>query len=257
MKTKHKSAKRDEIVGWLNKELRIDAIEDVSCNGLQVQGVEDICRIGLVVDACLEAYQAAVGKKCQMVIAHHGMIWNGLKTVSGPVYRQIKCLFENGINLYAAHLPLDLHAAYGNNAELARQIGLRSLKLFGNYHGTEIGYVGVLNKPVSLSALSEKLKFILGGQTTILPFGKKQIKRVAIVSGSAGSLLQEGIDKNVDCYITGESKHEHHHLAKEGGLSVIYCGHYHSETLGVMALGRALEKKFGVECVFLDVETIV
>ena len=257
MEQKNQTVKRDIIVEWLNTELRIDSIEDVACNGLQVQGTEDVCRIGLAVDACLESYRAAAEKKCQMVIAHHGIIWNGLKTISGPVYHQVKFLLDNDINLYAAHLPLDLHATYGNNAELARQIGLRTLKPFGNYHGTEIGYEGVLGKPVSLSALSEKLKSILGGQATILPFGKKQIKRVAIVSGSAGSLLQEGIDKKIDCYITGESKHEHHHLAKEGGLSVIYCGHYHSEKPGVMAVGRALEKKFGIETVFLDIPTIV
>lgn len=257
MKQKTKTAKRDRIVDWLNNELHIADIEDISCNGLQVQGTKEVCRVGLAVDACLESYQAAADNNCQMVIAHHGIIWNGLKTISGPIYRQIKFLLDNDINLYAAHLPLDLHATYGNNAGIARQIGLRELKPFGNYHGTMLGFEGTLAKPAGLTALAEKLRSLLGGDTVILPFGKKQVRRIAIVSGSAGSLLQEGIDKKVDCYITGESKHEHHHLAKEGGLSVIYCGHYHSEKPGVMAVGRALEKKFGIVSVFLDVPTIV
>jgi len=257
MKFKTKAVKRTDIVSWLNQELRIAEIEDVSCNGLQVEGTETVARIGLAVDASLEAYKAAEKQNCQMILVHHGMIWKGLTSVTGAVYRQIKFLLDNDINLYAAHLPLDLHAVYGNNALLAKKIGLASLKLFGNYHGTMIGYEGVFNKPVTLTALSEKLKTLLGGETVILPFGKKQIQRVAIVSGSAGELLKEGIDKSVDCYITGEPKHDHHHLAKEGGLNVIYCGHYHSEKFGVMALGKALEKKFGVESVFLDVPTIV
>jgi dinuclear metal center YbgI/SA1388 family protein len=257
MKQKNKSATRDSIVNWLNNELRITSIEDVSCNGLQVQGAEDVCRIGLAVDACLDVYRAAAEKKCQMVIAHHGLIWNGLKTISGPVYRQIKFLIDNNVNLYAAHLPLDLHATLGNNAQIAKAIGLRELRPFGNYHGTMIGFEGSFSNAVSLSALSDKLKKFLGGESIVLPFGKNLVKRIAIVSGSAGSLLQEGIDKKIDGYITGEPKHDHHHLAKEGGISVIYCGHYHSEKPGVIALGKALEKKFGVESVFLDVETIV
>jgi putative NIF3 family GTP cyclohydrolase 1 type 2 len=53
MKQKYKSIKRDLMVDWLNKELSIDTIEDISCNGLQVQGAEEVCRIGLAVDACL------------------------------------------------------------------------------------------------------------------------------------------------------------------------------------------------------------
>jgi dinuclear metal center YbgI/SA1388 family protein len=257
MKLKTKAVKRTEIVTWLNKELRIAEIEDVSCNGLQVEGTDVIARVGLAVDASLEAYQAAAEQNCQMIIIHHGMIWKGITSVTGAMHRQIKFLLDNDINLYAAHLPLDLHAVYGNNARIAKQIGLASLKLFGDYKGTLIGCEGVLKRPVKLKALSETLQRLLGGENIVLPFGKKQIKRVAIVSGSAGELLKEGIDKSIDCYITGEPKHDHHHLAKEGGISVIYCGHYHSEKPGVMALGNALEKKFGIESVFLDVPTIV
>jgi len=80
---------------------------------------------------------------------------------------------------------------------------------------------------------------------------------VAIVSGSASDIIEEAIAKNVDCFITGEPRHTHHHAAKEAGMNVIYCGHYHSEKPGVEAIGKLLEKKFGIECVFLDIPTIV
>lgn len=59
------------------------------------------------------------------------------------------------------------------------------------------------------------------------------------------------------CFITGEPKHTHYHLAQEAGLNVIYGGHYHSETLGVKALGEVLEQEFGIESVFLDIPTTV
>nr|MCU0609135.1 Nif3-like dinuclear metal center hexameric protein [Chitinispirillaceae bacterium] len=230
-----KTVSREMIVKFLDAELQTGSIEDVSRNGLQVEGSSKITRIALCVDACLEAYQAAASQKCQLVIAHHGMIWGGLPFIRGAVYKQLRFLVNHDMNLYASHLPLDLHRKHGNNAQIAQMLGLGKIKPFGNYHGTDIGCEGVLPMTLSLQALSAHLTKSLGGKNVVLPFGKNLVKSVGIVSGSAGELLIEAIDKNIDCYITGEPKHDHHHTAKEALMNVIYCGHYHSEKLGVMA----------------------
>ena len=65
--------KRDKIVEYCDLLLNIKEISDDSKNGLQVEGSPGVSRIGLAVDACLEAYEKAVFKKCQMIIAHHGI----------------------------------------------------------------------------------------------------------------------------------------------------------------------------------------
>jgi dinuclear metal center YbgI/SA1388 family protein len=258
MKNKRpRTAKSEEVVCFLDKELNSDTIPDVSRNGLQVQGAERISRLGLAVDACMDVYAAAAEKGCQMVVAHHGLIWGGLAHITKSVYRQIKFLFENGINLYAAHLPLDLHPEYGNNAQIARMLGLKARKPFGDYKGISIGFQGMLPKQIPVQELSGRLEKLLGGKNTLLTFGKKEVKSVAVVSGGAGDIIEEAISKNVDCYVTGEPRHEQYHLAKEAGLNVIYCGHYHSEKAGVLAIGKLLEKKFGIETIFLDVPTII
>jgi dinuclear metal center YbgI/SA1388 family protein len=254
---KQKTVNSDALVAFLDKELSIASIDDFSRNGLQVQGAATISRVGLAVDASLETYKAAVAKGCQMVIVHHGMIWGGLAYVTKATYRQLRFLFDHNISLYAAHLPLDLHAKLGNNAEIARMIGVRAVKPFGSYKGTMIGFEGTLSHPISLAALSEKCERLLGGTNVVLPFGVTRVRRVAVVSGSASDIIDEAIARGVDCYITGEPKHTHHHLAKEAGLNVIYCGHYHSEKPGVMAVGKLVEKKIGIPCEFLDIPTIV
>ena len=62
-----------------------------------------------------------------------------------------------------------------------------------------------------------------------------------------------GLLKGVDCFITGEPKHTHYHLAQEAGLNVIYGGHYHSETLGVKVLERFSNRNSGSKecfCIF-------
>ncbi|MGA2508430.1 MAG: Nif3-like dinuclear metal center hexameric protein [Chitinispirillaceae bacterium] len=258
MKNKNaKSIEREKLVRFLDTELKIPSIQDLSRNGLQVEGAERIVRVGLAVDACEEAYEAAAHEDCQMIIVHHGMIWGGLPYITKNVYRQIKYLLDHAINLYAAHLPLDLHPKYGNNAQIADILGVRSRIPFGDYKGTLVGFAGVLPAAMSIVVLSARLEKALGGNNVLLPFGKKTIRSVGIMSGRATDILAEAIEKGVDCFITGEPRHEHHHLAKEAGINVIYCGHYHSEKVGVQAIGKLIEKKFGIESVFLDIPTIM
>jgi dinuclear metal center YbgI/SA1388 family protein len=258
MKNKNaKSVEREKLVRFLDKELRINEIQDLSRNGLQVEGTEKIRRVGLAVDACQEAYEAAAHEDCQMIITHHGMIWGGLPSITKTVYRQIHYLFDHEINLYAVHLPLDLHPKYGNNAQIADILRIRSRKPFGDYKGTFVGWEGLLPGAVNIRALSDRLEKTLGGNNTLLPFGKKEIRRVGIMSGRATDILAEAVRKGLDCFITGEPIHEHHHLARDAGINVIYCGHYHSEKAGVQAVGKLIEKKFWIESVFLDIPTIM
>jgi len=248
---------RDAIVSLLDKTLRTAEITDRSVNGLQVEGAAEVSKVGLAVDACLEAYEKAHGLGCQMVIAHHGMIWEGIKSVTGPVYRQIEFLVKSGINLYASHLPLDLHPALGNNAQIAKILGLRELRPFGVYHGAFIGFEGVFPRPVTVKSVSDAVKKAFGGPITALPFGPQKIKSAAIISGGGTAALPEAVEKKIDLFITGESDHSNHHLALEGKINVVYGGHYHTEKPGVIALGDFLSKKFGIETIFLDVPTIV
>jgi dinuclear metal center YbgI/SA1388 family protein len=251
------AAPRDAIVSLLDKTLRTAEIDDRSINGLQVEGAAEVSKIGLAVDACLEAYRMAHALGCQMVIAHHGIIWDGLKSVRGQLFRQIEFLVKSGLNLYASHLPLDLHPTLGNNAQIARALGLRGLCPFGMYRGGNIGVEGAFPRPTTLKAVSDALKKLYGGPVSSLPFGPQKFRSAAVISGGGTAALPEAIEKNLDLFITGEPSHENHHLALEGKINVVYGGHYHTEKPGVMALGEFLKKKFGVETAFLDVPTLV
>jgi dinuclear metal center YbgI/SA1388 family protein len=253
-----KVLQRDAIVSFLDKTLRTSEISDRSVNGLQVEGVPEITKIGLAVDASLETYKLARQEGCQMVIAHHGIIWEGIKSITGPTYKQIEFLIKNGINLYASHLPLDLHPTLGNNALIAKDLGLKNLQPFGIYkNGMHLSVEGELPKAATLKSMSELIKNNFGGPVATLPFGPQKIKSVAIISGGGSFALAEAIQKKIDLFVTGESSHENHHAALEGGINVIYAGHYHTEKPGVQAVGKVLEKKFGVETVFLDLPTRV
>ncbi len=250
-------ASRSDIVSFLDEYLSVGAIDDVSCNGLQVEGAVEVQRVGLAVDASLEAYRRAAESGCGMLLVHHGIIWGGLRSISGNTYRHVRFLIEQEISLYAAHLPLDLHAESGNNARLAAMLGLQDVVPFGVYHGILIGYAGRRPDRPSLSQLSEELSAALGGTCTTLPFGPERCELLGIVSGGGSDALPEAVRKGLHCLVTGEPSHPNHHFALETGINVLYGGHYHTETPGVKALGALLEEKFGIEAVFLDVPTLV
>jgi len=248
---------RDAIVALLDKTLRTSEIPDSSVNGLQVEGAAEVTRVGFAVDASLEAYKLAAEKGCQMVIVHHGIIWDGIRSVTGVVYRHIEFLIKNNISLYASHLPLDMHPTLGNNALIAKTLGLKNMQPFGVYKDSHIGFEGQLPRAETVKSLSDKVKRAFGGPVSALPFGPQKIRRVAAVSGRGTAALPEAIDKKIDLFVTGEPIHENHHAALEGNINVIYGGHYHTEKPGVQAVGEFLNKKFGIETVFLDVPTLV
>ncbi len=252
-KTTITSVSRDEIVTFLDNELRTSAIRDYSCNGLQVEGTGMISRIAFAVDACMESYHQSVQSGCQMLIVHHGIIWDGIRAIRGPVRDQIAFLLSNQLNLYASHLPLDCHPRYGNNSGLAQLLSLKDLKPFGNYKGFEIGYNGILPQLTPLDTVVQLLCKVLDTECTVLPFGPNEIRSVAIVSGGGGDTLTEAISKKIDCLITGETIHQNYHAALEGKINVIYAGHYHTEKPGVQALAKLCKKQFGVETLFLDI----
>lgn len=248
--------KRQILINYIDERLEVKSIEDASKNGLQVQGAEEISRIGLATDAALAVYRRAADEGCQMIITHHGLIWSGIEAVTGRNYEHIKFLMDNDMSLYAAHLPLDRHPELGNNAQLSRILKLQDLKDFGYYHGIPLGFSGSLESPLSLKEMAKCFQDAIGGNPKTLDFGPRTITRVGIVSGGGSSTLEEAIDCGLDCLITGEGKHENYHLAREAGISVLYLGHYHSETLGVRALGKELEERFQLETVFIDEPTI-
>lgn len=252
---KSREVTRNDLCAFLGETLSISDISDLSSNGLQVQGNATVTKIGLSVDACMATYRMAKREKCELLLVHHGIIWGGLSYITGPVFSQVKYLVDHGINLYAAHLPLDLHPVLGNNARLADLLRLEKRKPFGCYKGISIGFEGVRRSAVSRGSLVDLLCRKLDAECTVLPFGADKIKRIAVVSGGAAGELTEAIEKGVDCYITGEPSHENYHAALEAGINVIYAGHYHTEKGGVQALGELAGKTFGIPTTFIDIPT--
>jgi dinuclear metal center YbgI/SA1388 family protein len=248
--------KKTHLVKYLNQLLHIGEIEDSSQNGLQVDGAEEISRVAFAVDACQASFAAAAAKGAQLLMVHHGLFWGKPLILTGAHYRRIKTLLNANIALYAAHLPLDCHPQVGNNAELARVLGLKKRRPFGCYHKRLLGFSGELSQPAHLRRLAARLAQASGVPVVrVLDNGPKLVRQVGCVSGGAADMMGQAAEAGLDVYVTGEATHRAFHEAAELRLNVIFGGHYATETFGLKAVARALEKKFGLETVFLDLPT--
>lgn len=245
--------KAKALVAHLDEYLRPNDFVDASRNGLQVQGHEDIRKVGAAVDACVDSITIAAERSIDLLIVHHGLIWERPDPVVGAHYERVKKLLDAGINLYAAHLPLDAHLEVGNNAQIIRKLGFEVESGFGKYHGMLIGARGRRKTPVSKNELLKSATRLFGPDTRGDMFGVEKISTLAVCSGAGASLLPEFQIAGIDCFITGEPRHAFFHFCKEHRLNVIYGGHYATETFGVVALAEYVQEKFGLPFEFIDV----
>lgn len=248
---------RDEITGFLDVYLDARAIDDYAYNGLQIEGCEEVGKIGFAVDFCMESALKAVESGCQMLICHHGMIWRNQLPITGSVKKRVKAMLDNDVSLYAAHLPLDIHPEAGNNAGIAAMIpNFTAEGGFGVIKGRPVGIAGRLSVPEKLSSLQRTIdEMLMTRSVLIAPDKEKTVRTIGIISGSAASSLKEAEDMGIDLFITGETSHACYHEAMEGGTAMLCAGHYATETTGLRLLRTILSDKYEIETEFFDIPT--
>ena len=195
----------DELVGYLDDYLRVrDETADPpeALNGLQVANAGEVTRLAAAVDLCEATIGMAALAGADGLLVHHGLFWGGLRPLVGPAYRRLSALIAGNIALYAAHLPLDRHPDVGNNAGLARLLGVTLRGEFGSHRGMPIGVWGELTG--SRDELAGALAAKLGVVPRLLPFGPAQVRRVGIVTGAGGTLIPQAAAAGLDTFITGE-----------------------------------------------------
>jgi dinuclear metal center YbgI/SA1388 family protein len=188
-----------------------------------------------------------------LLIVHHGLFWPGLQPIQGALRRQLRIAFENDIALYGAHLPLDIHARVGNNAQLVAALGLKSAQPFLEEKGQPVGLK--IRASLPRSQLVGKLQKVLNGPVKVFGFGPKQTRAIGVVTGAAGSEIYRVADEEIDTFITGEAPHWAAVAADEVGVNLLLGGHYATEVFGVRALAAHLSKRFRVPWEFIDCPT--
>ncbi|MGI9553379.1 MAG: Nif3-like dinuclear metal center hexameric protein [Thermodesulfobacteriota bacterium] len=243
-------------VEFLDSYLDINAVKDTCWNGLQFEGNKDVKKIAYAVDAGIETFLKAASLKCDMIVVHHGHFWSN----QNPSYKEwgkkrLDILYKNNISLYACHLPLDRHRVVGNNAQIIKLLGGTVNNEFLFHSGKNIGWTGKLKTQRTINQIVKTVKTKLNSDPKVLSFGKKNIKTVAVCSGGGGyGGFYEAMSEGVDLYITGDAI-EIYYTAKDSEINVIFAGHHATETVGLQALKKVVDRKFRTESVFIDLPT--
>jgi len=95
---------------------------------------------------------------------------------------------------------------------------------------TGIGRVGLLKEAVTLEQLIKNIKKELGiSYLRYVGDKEKEIKKIAICSGSGAEYIPDCVRQKVDVYITGDIKYHDAQSAEHAGLCLIDAGHFETE----------------------------
>jgi dinuclear metal center YbgI/SA1388 family protein len=229
---------------------------DPSLNGLQVDNDGGpVAKIAFAVDAAMETFQRAAAAGAGLLFVHHGLFWGEPLRLSGSHRQRIQFLLDHNLALYAVHLPLDQHPELGNNAGLAELLGIRNPEPFGIYRGRKIGYKGELAKPLTVEEAVKRIAFADRPPLGVYPFGERESRTCAVVSGGAAEEAFQAIEEGIDLYVTGEASHTVYHPAIEGRLNMIAGGHYSTEVWGVRRVMEHCAAQLNMAVEFIDVPT--
>src|SRR5689334_18634352 len=124
-------ARRDEILNYAAELLDLDAWPDYGPMGMQVVGAEEVDKIVCAVSASRELFERAADAGAQMVVVHHGILLDrDSRVVDRRMKGRLQALFAADLTLAGYHLALDAHPEIGNNALLARELGVEPERPF-------------------------------------------------------------------------------------------------------------------------------
>jgi dinuclear metal center YbgI/SA1388 family protein len=243
------------IVSALDELLEIGAYKDLGPNGLQVPGPRDVERVVTGVTAQKALIERAVAEQAQLILVHHGLFWDFHPTgLTAVLAERLRPLFKHDVALAGYHLPLDAHHELGNNAILADRLGCERHEPFGTFMDQKIGRAGTFpGDGIPARELFERVREVTNRAPTVFDGGPPTVRRIGIVSGSGADALNEAVALGLDAFLTGEPREHVMADAREAGIHFIAAGHYATETFGIRALGDWLERRFGVEHLWVDI----
>ncbi|WP_213608530.1 Nif3-like dinuclear metal center hexameric protein [Pseudoalteromonas sp.] len=248
---------RREFSQLLNTLLKPETINDFCPNGLQVEGKNKIHTIVTGVTASQALIDAAIEKNADAILVHHGYFWKGeSQPITGMKKRRVAALLANNINLFAYHLPLDIHPEMGNNAQLAKLLDIQieaGLEPVNN----SVAMKGRLKVPLSGQEFADKIHQVLNRKPLTSLVRKDKIETIALCTGGGQGYIDLAAEQGIDAYLTGEASEQTIHSSREQNIDFFAAGHHATERYGIKALGEYLADKHSFDVTFIDIDNPV
>ncbi len=250
-----------EVLDALEQFAPLPLQESFDNAGLQVGLTEaEVSGALLSLDVTEGVVDEAVTKGCNLIVAHHPLIFHRLAHVSAANYieRSIIKAIKNDITIVAMHTNMD-SAPSGVNFKIAEKIGLQSLRFIGEAKEAEgvcggAGVMGFFPQSIEASAfialLKERFNVACLQANELL---RRPISSVAICGGAGSFLLDEAIRQGADAFVTGEM-HYNDYFDHEQQIQIAVIGHYQSEIF-TTEIFRSILSDLGVACYITTVCT--
>jgi len=249
---------RTELVNYLDELLDSKQIKDYCPNGLQVEGKSKINKIVTGVTASEALIDKAIEQDADAILVHHGYFWKGeAYPITGMKKNRLAKLIKNDINLLAYHLPIDVHAELGNNAQIGRLLELSNVRASQAFSPEGIVMVGEFEQALTLSAISELVTEKLDRAPLTVNARENKIKTIAWCTGGGQGYIDQVAQLGVDAFLTGEASEQTIHSSRELGIDFIAAGHHATERYGVKTVGEHLAKRFDLNVEFVDIHNPV
>jgi len=248
---------RREFNQLLNTLLKPETINDFCPNGLQVEGKDEIRTIVTGVTASQALIDVAIENNADAILVHHGYFWKGeSQPITGMKKRRVAALLANDINLFAYHLPLDIHPEMGNNAQLAQ---LLDIEIEAGLEPTNnsVAMKGRLKTPLTGSEFAKKISQVLKREPLTSLVRTDKIETIALCTGGGQGYIDLAADQGIDAYLTGEASEQTIHSSREQNIDFFAAGHHATERYGIKALGEYLADKHGFDVTFIDIDNPV
>ncbi len=225
----------------------------------------EVTRALLCLDCTEAVVDEAIVKGCDIIIAHHPIVFGGLKRFTGCDYVQrtvIKAI-QNNIAIYACHTNLDNVLRGGVNERIAQQLGfvvervLRPIAAdFGSFASSSgvvdsevfrtagAGILCNLQKPMNVLDFLQHVKERMGAE--VVKYTKCDIEvvgKVAICGGAGSFLIGDALRAGADAFITSDVKY-HEFFDAQGKMLLCDIGHYESEKYTIDLFSNILSAKF-------------
>ena len=217
--------------------------------GLQIglTAEQEVAGALLCLDVTEDVIDEAERMGCNLIVAHHPLLFHGLKQITGNSYVE-RCVIkaiQKGIGIYAAHTNMD-NAEYGVNYRIAEKIGLTNLafletKTVDIHAGA--GIIGNLKVEEDEVGFMQRIKGLFG--IRCMRHNRlcgRKIRRVALCGGAGGFLLQQAVVQGADAFLTGEMRY-HDYFGHNEELLIAEMGHYESEQYTVDLFAEILAKE--------------
>ena len=225
-----------EVTNFLEQYAPLEYQENYDNCGLIIGDANTEIKGVLITLDCIESViDEAIKTGCNLIVAHHPIIFSGLKKLNGKNYieRTVIKAIKNDIAIYAIHTNLD-NVHNGVSAKIADNLGLENCKVLAPKNEVEnslvgSGILGTLKTSISSADFLKHLKSSM--QTNCVrhtALVKDEIKTVAVCGGSGSFLLNNAIAAKADVFITADFKY-HEFFDAENHIIIADIGHYESE----------------------------